>query len=197
MKTLCHYKGNIALVVHVSNSSLLQLWLIPQIQYNKAADSRPPPQLFDAEAARLSFRDRCVQEGTGDITIFQRNEFNSQGYLILMQREMLICKELEALLTPQELAGFLECNALFPSTVVETHRCMELTKVELNNHVKVLRGPFCGLLERVVDIAGDEVEVHLPSQDLIEHVMVWELAREFRVGNCVRAWMEIAKLERR
>jgi len=62
--------------------------------------------------------------------------------------------------------------------------------VEINDRVKVLRGPFRGLLGRVTGLTGNEVEVHLPSQDLIEHIRVWELAREFRVGDRVRARVE-------
>jgi len=50
-KKLRPYKGNLALVVDVSKNSLLQLWLIPRIQYNndEAVHSRPSPQLFNAE----------------------------------------------------------------------------------------------------------------------------------------------------
>ena len=59
--------------------------------------------------------------------------------------------------------------------------------MEIDDRVKVLRGPFHGLLGRVTGLASEEVEVYLPSQDLNERVRVWELAREFRVGDRVRA----------
>jgi len=192
-KKLRPYKGDLALVVDVSKNSLLQLWLIPRIHYNndEAAHSRPSPQLFNAEGARLSLGDKCVRKkGKGNSVIFRKNEFSSQGYLVLSRQELLICEEGEALPTPQELAAFQGCEALSPSTVVESRRRIESTKVEINDRVKVLRGPFRGLLGRVTGLTGDEVEVHLPSQDLIEHVRVWEVAREFRVGDRVRARVE-------
>ena len=59
--------------------------------------------------------------------------------------------------------------------------------MEIDDCVKVLRGPFRGLLGRVTGLASEEVEVYLPSQDLNECVRVWELTREFRVGDHVRA----------
>jgi hypothetical protein len=62
--------------------------------------------------------------------------------------------------------------------------------VGIDDRVKVLRGPFRGLLGKVTSLTDDEVEVYLPSQDLLEHVRVWELAREFRVGDRVRARVE-------
>jgi len=72
-----------------------------------------------------------------------------------------------------------------PSTLIETRTRIESSKVEINDRVKVLRGPFHGLLGKVASLTGDEVEVHLPSQDLLERVRVWELARDFRVGDRV------------
>jgi len=61
-KKLHPYKGDLVLVVDISKNSLLQLWLIPGIQYNnnEAAHSQPSPQLFNAEGARLSLGDKCV-----------------------------------------------------------------------------------------------------------------------------------------
>lgn len=192
-KKLRPYKGDLALVVDVSKTSLLQLWLIPRIQYNndEPVNPRPSPQLFNAEGARLSLGAQCVRKKQGgNFVVFQEKEFTSQGYLVLSRQELLICEEGEALPTPQELGGFLGCEALLPSTVVETHRRIESKRVEINDRVKVLRGTFRGLLGKVTSFTGDEVEVYLPSQDLVERVMVWELAREFRVGDRVRARVE-------
>jgi hypothetical protein len=73
-------------VVDISKNSLLQLWMIPQIQYNddEAAYARPSPRLFNADGARLSLGDQCVRKKRGGNTvIFWKNEFTSQGYLIL------------------------------------------------------------------------------------------------------------------
>ena len=187
MKKLHRYKGNLALVVDISNNSLLQLWLIPQIQYNDDAYSWPAPQLFNVEGVKSSLGDHCVRMmGRGSSVIFQKNEFTSQGYLILSRQELHICKEGEALPTPQELVDFSQCEALLPSTLIETHRWIESSKVEIDDCIKVLRGLFHGLLGKVTGLAGEEVEVYLPSQDLNECVRIWELTREFRVGDRVR-----------
>ena len=185
------YKGDLALVVDVSNTSLLQLWLVPRIRYNddeNSSCSRPSPQLFNVQSARSCLEDQCVRKkGKGSNVIFQKNEFTSQGYLVLSRKELYICEEGSALPTLQELDSFLRCEALLPSTLVETRRRIESSKVEINDHVKILRGPFRGLLGKVMSLTGDEVDVHLPSQDLLACVSVWELAREFRVGDRVRA----------
>ena len=116
----------------------------------------------------------------------KKNEFSSQGYLVLSRREMHICKEFEAIPTGKELDKFLGCDALLPETLVKTRSRMESATVVLHDQVKVLSGAFCGLLGKVVGLTAEEADVHLPSQDLIEHMRIWELAREFRVGDCVR-----------
>ena len=83
-KKLRRYKGDLALVVDVSNNSLLQLWLIPRIQYDDNAYSRPAPQLFNVEGVKSSLGDHCVKTtGRGSSVIFQKSEFTSQGYLVL------------------------------------------------------------------------------------------------------------------
>jgi hypothetical protein len=64
---------------------------------------------------------------------------------------------------------------------------MESAKVMLDDRVKVLSGTFRGLLGKVVGMTADEADVHFPSQDLVERLRIWELAREFRVGDRVRA----------
>lgn len=43
---------------------------------------------------------------------------------------------------------------------------------------------------KVAGLAGDEVNVNLPSQNLIYPARVWKLIREFRVGDCVRVRAE-------
>ena len=70
--------------------------------------------------------------------------------------------------------------------LAKTHSWMESVKVMLDDHVKVLSGTFRGLLGKVVGMTADEADVHLPSQDLIEHLRIWELVREFRVGDHIR-----------
>ena len=62
-------------------------------------------------------------------------------------------------------------------------------KVMLDDCIKVLSGTFHGLLGKVVRLTADEADVHLPSQDLIKHLRIWELVREFRVGDHIRVWI--------
>ena len=99
---------------------------------------------------------------------------------------MHICKKFEAIPTEKELDSFLGCNELLPETLAKTHSWMESVKVMLDDRVKVLSGTFCGLLGKIVGMTADEADIHLPSQDLVEHLRIWELAREFRVGDRVR-----------
>ena len=99
---------------------------------------------------------------------------------------MHICKEFEAIPTGKELDSFLGCNELLPEMLAKTHSQMESAKVMLDDRVKVLSGTFRGLLGKVVRMTADEADVHLPSQDLVERLRIWELAREFRVGDRVR-----------
>jgi len=169
-------------------SNLVDLWLLPCIDFNLGQDDLSlPAQLFNVDRVRASFGEDSMQRKWGKKTdIFQKNEFSSQGYLVLSKREMYICEEFEVIPTAKELDSFLGCDALLPETLVKTRSQMESAKVMLDDWVKVLSGTFCGLLGKVVGLTAEEADVHLPSQDLIECMRIWELAREFRVGDHVR-----------
>ena len=190
-KNLRRYKGDLALVVGVTGSNLLDLWLIPRLDFNLGQDDMiPAAQLFNIDGVKASLGENSVWNKKGKETfIFQRKEFSSQGYLVLSRREVYICEEFKAIPTERELSSFLGCNALLPEMLVKTHSRIESAKVMLDDRVKVLSGTFCGLLGKVVRLTADEADVHLPSQDLIERLRIWELAREFRVGDRVRVWI--------
>jgi transcription elongation factor len=174
--------------VGVTGSNLLDLWLVPHLDFSLGQDNMiPAAQLFNANGLRASFGADSLWKKMGKETfIFQKNYFSSQGYLVLSRREMHICEEFEAIPTEKELDSFLGCNELLPETLAKTRSWMESTKVMLDDRVKVLSGTFHGLLGKVVRMTVDKADVHLPSQDLVEHLRIWELAREFRVGNHVR-----------
>ena len=188
-KKLRRYKGDLALVVGLTGSNLLDLWLIPRLDFGLGPDDMTPAaQLFNVDGVRASFGEYSALEKTGQETYkFQNNEFSSQGYLILSRREMHICEEFEAIPTGKELDRFLGCDALLPETLVKTRSRMESAAVVVHDRVKVLSGAFRGLLGKVVGLTAEEVDVHLPSQDLVERLRIWELAREFRVGDRVRS----------
>ena len=188
-KKLRRYKGDLALVVGLTKSNLVDLWLVPCLDFGLGQDDMTPAaQLFNVDGVRASFGEDSVRKKKGKETfIFQKNEFSSQGYLVLSTREMYICEEFEAIPTGKELDSFLGCNALLPETLVKTRGRMESVNIILDDRVKVLSGAFRGLLGKVVSLTAEEVDVHLPSQDLIERMRIWELAREFRVGDRVRA----------
>jgi transcription elongation factor len=77
----------------------------------------PATQLFNVDGVRASFGENSMQKKKGKKTfVFQKNEFSSQGYLVLSRREMHICEEFEAIPTGKELDSFLGCNALLPET---------------------------------------------------------------------------------
>jgi transcription elongation factor len=187
-KKLRRYKGDLALVVGLTGSNLLDLWLVPRLDFGLGQDDMiPAAQLFNADGLRASFGADSLWKKTGKETfIFQKNTFSSQGYLVLSRREMHICEEFEAIPTEKELDSFLGCNELLPETLAKTRSRMESAKVMLDDRVKVLSGTFRGLLGKVVGMTADEADVHLPSQDLVERLRIWELAREFRVGDRVR-----------
>lgn len=188
-KKLRRYQGDLALVVGLTGSNLLDLWLLPRLDFNLGEDaSTPPAQLFNVDGVRASLGEDSVRRKQGNKNfIFQKNEYSSQGYLVLSKKEMYICEEFEAIPTEKELDSFLGCEALRPETLVKTRRRMESAKITLDDRVKVLCGAFRGLLGKVVGLTVEEAEVHLPSQDLTERMKIWELAREFRVGDRVRA----------
>ena len=143
---------------------------------------------------KASLGEKSVQKKKGKETfIFQKKEFSLQGYLVLSRKEIYICEEFKAILTGSELSSFLGCTALLPEMLLKTRSQMESVKVMIEDHVKVLSGTFRGLLGKVVGLTADKADVHLPSQDLVEHLRIWELAREFRVGDHVRAQMGNSK----
>ena len=190
-KNLRCYKGDLALVVGITGSNLLDLWLIPCLDFNIGQDDMTPAaQLFNIDGVKASLGEKSVWKKKGKETfIFQKKEFSSQGYLVLSRKEIYICEEFKAIPTGSELSSFLGCTALLPETLLKTRSQMESAKVMIEDRVKVLSGTFRGLLGKVVGLTADEADVHLPSQDLVERLRIWELAREFRVGDRVRARM--------
>ena len=175
----------------LTGSNLLDLWLVPCLDFSLGQDDMiTATQLFNADGLRASFGADSLWKKMGKETfIFQKNNFSSQGYLVLLRREMHICEEFEAIPTEKELDSFLGFNELLLETLAKTRSWMESAKVMLDDCIKVLSGTFCRLLGKVVRMTADEADDHLPSQDLVEHLRIWELAREFRVGDCIRTWI--------
>ena len=48
-----------------------------------------------------------------------------------------------------ELVNLSGCEALLPSTLIKTRKRIESSKVEVDDRIKVLRGPFRSLLRKV------------------------------------------------
>lgn len=189
-KTLRHYTGDIALVVEVTNSNLMQLWLIPRLVFGGMNDNldRPPAHLFSADGAKKSLGDDCVRTRRERNTfIFNGNEFSAQGYLVLSQQEMDVCQAGEGIPTVQEFESFLGCEALLGETARKTRVRIQQATLAVHDRVKVVMGTFRGLVGRVVNLHVDEVDIFLPSHDIIERVRVAEVIKEFRVGDRVKA----------
>ena len=54
-KKLQRYKGDLALVVGVTGSNLLDLWLVPRLNFSLGQDDMiPAAQLFNADGLRAS-----------------------------------------------------------------------------------------------------------------------------------------------
>ena len=85
---------------------------------------------------------------------------------------MHICEEFKVIPTGKELVSFLGCDALLPEMLVKTCSWMELVTVVLHDWVKVLSGALHGLLGKVVGLIVEEADVHLLSQDLVEHLRI-------------------------
>lgn len=190
-----HYKGDIALVVEVTNSNLLELWVIPRLEFDSTSNSvdRPPARLFSVEGARKSFgstriRTRRYKSTDKTTFTFDGSEFSTQGYLILTRQEMYVCQAGEAVPTAQEFELFSGCEALLGETVKRTRARIQQATLAVHDRVKVVMGAFRGLLGSVASLHVDdhEVDVFLPSHEIVERVRVSEVIKEFRVGDRVK-----------
>ena len=181
-----HYKGDIALVVGVTNSNFMELWLVPRLEFDdvKSNVDRPPAQLFSADGVKKSLGSNSVRLRREKNTfLFDGNEFSAQGYLVLSQQEMYVCQVGEDIPTAQEFESFLGCEAMHEETSRKTRARIQETTLALHDRVKVVMGTFHGLLGTVVNLHVDEIDVFLPSHDIVERVRVSEVIKEFRVGD--------------
>jgi len=186
-KKLRPYKGDIALVVETTNSNLMQLWLVPRVQIGAMEEplDRPLARLLDVEGIKSCPGSECVR-GTEGTVVFNNKEFSTQGYLVLRKQEMHVCYAREGIPTVEELEAFLGCEALLPQTVAKTRRRIEQTQLALHDRVKFIIGTFRGLLGMVVSLCGVEVDIYLPSHDVIERVGLSEVVKHFKVGDRVK-----------
>jgi len=179
------YKGDIALVAETTNSNLMQLWLVPRLQIGTDEPlDRPLARLLDVERIKSRSGSGSIREREGRI-VFEKKEFSAQGYLVLQNQEMHVCYAREGIPTEEELGAFLGCEALLPQTLVKTRRRIEQTQLALHDRVKFTVGTFCGLLGKVVSLCGAEVDVYLPSHDIIERVRLSEVVKHFKIGDRV------------
>ena len=180
------YKGDIALVVETTNSNLMQLWLVPRVQMDGGEPlDRPLARLLDVERIKSRLGSGSLREREGGI-MFEKKEFSTQGYLVLHKQEMHVCYSREGIPTGEELEAFLGCEALLPQTLIKTRRRIEQTQLVLHDRVKFTVGTFCGLLGKVVSFCGAEVDVYLPSHDVVERVRLSEVVKHFKIGDRVR-----------
>jgi len=73
-KRLRRYKGDLALVVGLTRSNLLDLWLIPRLDFGLSPDDMTPAaQLFNVDGVRASFGEDSVRKKKGKETfVFQK-----------------------------------------------------------------------------------------------------------------------------
>jgi hypothetical protein len=180
-KRLRPYRGDVALV-ESTNSNLLRLWLVPRLPMGMTDEplDRPPARLLNGECPDTSVSQRRVRESK---TAF---EFSAQGYLVLSKQEMYVCQAGEAIPTVEELKLFMGCEALLAETAAIAQRRIEETQLMLHDRVKFVTGTFRGLLGKVMSLCGGEVELFLPSHDIVERTRVSEVVKHFRVGDRVK-----------
>lgn len=99
---------------------------------------------------------------------------------------MYVCQAGEGIPTVQEFKSFLGCEVLLGEMARKTWARIQEATLAVHDRVKVVMGTFHGLLGRVVNLDDDEVDVFLPSHDIIEHVRISEVIKEFRVGDWVK-----------
>jgi transcription elongation factor len=99
---------------------------------------------------------------------------------------MHVCYAREGIPTVEELEAFLGCEALLLQTVAKTRRRIEQTQLAPNDRVKFITGTFRGLLGKVVSLCGVEVDIYLPSHDIIQRVELSEVVKHFKVGDRVK-----------
>jgi len=182
-KKLRPYKGDIALVVESTNSNLLQLWLVPRQPMETTDETLDPPlaRLLPPKRPEARPSGEHLREGKTALEYL-----SAQGYLVLSKQEMHMCQAGEVVPTVEELRPFLGCEALLAETLTKTRQRIGEAQLALHDRVKFVTGTFRGLLGKVVNLAGGEVDVFLPSQGVIERTRASEVVKHFRVGDRVR-----------
>lgn len=175
------YEGDMGLITRVEGRNKKCLALIPRI--NVEGQSRPPQALAVRRnmeirrAARAELYGRFVCEG---------DMFSAEGLLLVDLDNIPILPLFKPLPSSAELAVFRSTSLLSAVEENKTSQHIAQARMKTGDRVKVVSGPYCGLIGEVQAMKEDEVAVYLPSQGVLEDMPKDTVRAAFAVGDQVK-----------
>jgi len=184
------YVGDIALAISTTQSTEFEFWLVPRPRTKNRINGVRPIQMLlrAAPTAADSCKDKYNSERLAEliIKIWSRGSLYSRDGFLILHGPPTLAPSFggQVLPTPHEFGFFTFCEALEPSFRRQTKERMAQNTIVIGDRVKCI-GELQGLTGFVQDVSEDTVTVHLPSMDLMETVMRYEVRKEFRIGDQV------------
>ena len=185
---LRNYVGDIALAISTAQPNEFEFWLVPRPPLVKQCKGvRPMQMMFNAALAVAEFGEDSVTFFTGPIIKFgfREDRYSGEGFLVIRGPPTFAASfGGQALPTAQEFDLFNSCEGLTAKMQRETKLRIAQNDIIIGDRVKCI-GELQGLTGLVQDVSDDTVTIHLPSMNLIETVMRYEVRKEFRIGDQV------------
>lgn len=182
------YQGDTGLVEEFEENGKKYLALIPRLALEDVCEgqSRPRQALVERAVLEARFGVALVENDEHGGFIWDKQRFSAEGLLLVDLDDIDILPILETLPSSSEFAVFRSTSLLASETVAQTDRIIRQRRMKVGDRVKVVAGVYLGLIGEVVEMKETEVAVYLPSQDIIEDIMLDTVRGAFVVGDQVK-----------
>lgn len=180
------YKGDIALITHVDERSLLiDVAFVPRLDFtdNKNTSGRPPQKLVNAFEAERLLGPGSVSLRNGRFLLMDKELYCESGQRLLRDLDTESYIPAEAMPTITELDIFKPSYDVPEAALTKTRGRIVLESLQFGDQVKILVGEYQGLLGEVEAIDGLEVQVTIPTQGVTQGILMPYLRRNFQIGD--------------
>ena len=180
------YAGDTGLLTRVEGRNKKYLALLPRIHTSDGTQeglSRPPQAL-----AVRSNLDNCKAARTGlyGRYIWRGQLFSPEGVLLVDLDDINVLPLSNPLPSSSELTLFRSTSLLSTAEAEKTAQQIAQTRLKVGDRVKIVSGPYLGLIGDVKEIKENEATVHVPSQNIVDDMPKDSVRADFAIGDRVK-----------
>ena len=173
------YQEDIAFVVKVERSRMIQICLAPRSGEMEPGGLRPKQRLIVNE----------------ELEMLDKTDRTDQGYVLIDGPVDMVTYGTHVWPTADELRFFLACTLLNDGLRGRSESMIVRQALRLRDRVKVTSGSLLGLTGIIEDLSERTADVRIESLDIKETLLRTEIRTYFRPGDQVRvtngAWKDI------